>query len=250
MVRISLRPLITHTADLFGVFPIILKISMVIKGNKSIKRIVHYFERINLPLIFVLILAFTIGHIHDLGAEPFIRICKKGVIYYYFANKMEETNHDHNMMNRPVRIPPPPPQIKLTPRDLEQLIKSASQQHNLPESLIKAVIRVESNFNPSATSPKGAQGLMQLMPGTADQLQVVNPYDIQENIWGGTRYLRWLLQKFNYNLPLALAAYNAGPQRVEQFQGVPPISETQGFVRDVCTTFLQYSAPPLKRGAK
>jgi len=223
---------------------------MTNKCNKSIKKIVHYFTRINLALIYFLILAFTIGHIHVLGAERFIRVCKNGVIYYYFDNKMDETNHDYKMMNRLVRIPPPPPQNRLGASDLGPLIKSASRQHNLPESLIKAVIRVESNFNPSATSPKGAQGLMQLMPGTADQLQVVNPYDIQENIWGGTRYLRWLLEKFNYNLPLALAAYNAGPQRVEQFQGVPPIRETQGFVRDVCTTFLQYSAPPLNRDAK
>jgi soluble lytic murein transglycosylase-like protein len=242
--------LVSPSADLFWVFPIILKISMVIKYNKSIKRIVHYFERINLPLIFVLILVFIIGNIYNLAAEPFIRICKNGVIYYYFANKMDETNPDYNMMKRQVRIPPPSPQNRLGAKDLEPLIKSASQQHNLPESLIKAVIRVESNFNPSATSPKGAQGLMQLLPRTADQLQVVNPYDIQENIWGGTRYLRWLLEKFNHNLPLALAAYNAGPQRVEQHRGIPPIRETQWFVRDVCSTFLQYSAPPLKRDAK
>ena len=223
---------------------------MVIKFNKSIKRIVHYFEWINLPLILVFIFAFTISNIHDLCAEPFIRICKNGVIYYYFANKMDETNPDYKMMSKQVRIPPPPPQIKLIPRDLEPLIKSASQQHNLPESLIKAVIRVESNFNPSATSPKGAQGLMQLMPGTAELLQVVNPYDIQENIWGGSRYLRMLLQKFNNNLPLALAAYNAGPQRVERHQGIPPIKETQWFVRDVCTTFLQYNVPLPKREVK
>jgi len=212
--------------------------------SKSIKKIVHYFKRINLPLIFFLILALTIGHIHVLGAERFIRVCKNGVIYYYFDNKMDETTPDYNRMNRPVRIPPPPPQNRLGAKDLEPLIKSASRQHHLPESLVKAVIRVESNFNPSATSPKGAQGLMQLMPGTADQLQVVNPYDIQENIGGGARYLKWLLEKFNNKLPLALAAYNAGPQRVEQFQGVPPIRETQGFVRDVCTKFLQYSVQP------
>jgi len=217
---------------------------MLIKCNKSIKGIVHYVERINLPLIFVLILAFTISNIYDSGAEPFIRVYKNGVIYYYFDNKMDETNSDYKMMNRPVRIPPPPPQNRLGAKDLELLIKSASQQHNLPESLIKAVIRVESNFNPSATSPKGAQGLMQLMPGTAELLQVVNPYDIQENIWGGSRYLRMLLQKFNNNLPLALAAYNAGPQRVEQHQGIPPIKETLWFVRDVCNNFLQYSGHP------
>jgi soluble lytic murein transglycosylase-like protein len=104
---------------------------------------------------------------------------------------------------------------------------------------------VESNFNPAATSPKGAQGLMQLMPGTAEQLQVSNPYDIRENIAAGTRYLGMLLQKFDNNLALALAAYNAGPQRVEKCQTVPNIKETQGFVRDVCTNFFQYSKEPL-----
>ena len=120
------------------------------------------------------------------------------------------------------------------PRKPGPLIKSVGQHHNLPVALIKAVIRVESNFNPAATSPKGAQGLMQLMPGTANQLQVTNPYDIKENIWAGTRYLGMLLQKFNNNLPMALAAYNAGPQRVAKYQGIPPFKETQGFVRNVC----------------
>ena len=127
---------------------------------------------------------------------------------------------------------------------MEPCIQSAGRNHKLPPALIKAVIRVESNFNPEATSPKGAQGLMQLMPGTAEQLQVSNPYDIQENIRGGSRYLGMMLQKFNYNLPLALAAYNAGPGRVERCQGVPQIQETQRFVRDVCTSFLQYSGGP------
>jgi soluble lytic murein transglycosylase-like protein len=124
---------------------------------------------------------------------------------------------------------------------LEPLIHEVSQQHNLPASLIKAVIRVESNFNPAATSPKGAQGLMQLMPGTADDLQVVNPYDAQENVWAGALYLKMLLEKFNYRLPLALAAYNAGPNRVDRHQDVPPIRETRDFVRHVCENFIKYS---------
>lgn len=140
-----------------------------------------------------------------------------------------------------MKIIRPPCRNKLSPQELDPLVHEASRQHNLPPSLIRAVIRVESNFNPAATSPKGAQGLMQLMPATAEQLQVSNPYDIRENIWAGTRYLKMLLQKFNNQLPLALAAYNAGPQRVQQSQGIPPIEETQGFVRDVCTNFLKYS---------
>jgi soluble lytic murein transglycosylase-like protein len=135
---------------------------------------------------------------------------------------------------------------KLSAQELEPWIKWASQNHDLPASLIKAVIRVESNFNPAATSPKGAQGLMQLMPGTAEQLQVTNSYDIKENIWAGTRYLGMLLKQFNNNLALALAAYNAGPHRVQQCQGIPPIEETRNFVRDVCADFLKYSNKPLQ----
>lgn len=128
-----------------------------------------------------------------------------------------------------------------SPQEMDRLIQEAGQFHRLPPPLIKAVIRVESNFDPAATSPKGAQGLMQLMPGTAQDLQVTNPYDVRENIWAGVRYLSMLLEKFHYRLPLALAAYNAGPQRVDQHQGVPPIQETKGFVRDVCVNFLKYA---------
>ena len=82
---------------------------------------------------------------------------------------------------------------------------------------------------------------MQLMPGTAEDLQVVHPYDAQENIWAGTRYLKMLLEKFNNRLPLALAAYNAGPNRVSRRQDVPPIRETRDFVRNVCANFVKYS---------
>ncbi len=92
---------------------------------------------------------------------------------------------------------------------------------------------------------------MQLMPRTADDLMVANPYDPRENISGGVRYLRMLLEKFNYRLPLALAAYNAGPQRVSQRQEFPAIPETQWFVHDVCTNFMKYSkeSPTLPRAS-
>lgn len=177
-------------------------------------------------------------------AEPFLRVSQRGVIYYYFSDR--ESNNSNYLSNKSNRMAPlsRPRRNKISAQELEPLINGASQQHNLPPSLIKAVIRVESNFNPDATSPKGAQGLMQLMPGTAEQLQVTNPYDVRENIWGGTRYLGMLLQQFHNNLALALAAYNAGPQRVQQYQAIPPIKETQGFVRDVCTEFLQYGREP------
>ncbi len=189
----------------------------------------------------VLFLGFC--NINNVDAEPFIRVYKQGVIYYYFSGKFD-LNYPRtigNIINNKSRINRAPSRSKLSAQELEPWVKWASQNHKVPLALIKAVIRVESNFNPDATSPKGAQGLMQLMPGTAEQLQVANAYDVQENIRAGTRYLGMLLQKFNNNLPLALAAYNAGPNRVEKCQAVPNIKETQGFVRNVCANFLHYS---------
>jgi soluble lytic murein transglycosylase-like protein len=185
--------------------------------------------------------SFFLGHASQVQADPHLRVCKNGVIYYYFDNK--EVNSPQQSFHNPsrFRVKAPPIARKLAPQELEALVQEASRSHNVPPSLVKAVIRVESNFNPSATSPKGAQGLMQLMPGTADDLMVANPYDPRENVSGGVRYLRMLLDRFNNRLHLALAAYNAGPQRVSQRLEVPPIPETQGFVSDVCTQFLKYS---------
>jgi len=202
----------------------------------------------------LLTIILTITSLNIVHAEPFIRLYKEGVIYYHFSSKydLHSMGTLGNRITNQSRINRPISRSKLSAQELEPWVKWASQNHNVPPALIKAVIRVESNFNPGATSPKGAQGLMQLMPGTAEQLQVTNPYDIKENIGAGTRFLGMLLQKFNNNLPMALAAYNAGPQRVERCQGIPPIKETQGFVRDVCTNFLQYSkepAPPEMSGA-
>lgn len=178
-------------------------------------------------------------------AESYLRVSKNGVIYYYFSQKGSQPSA--LALNKPGKVRPlrPPLRARITAQELEPVIQEASRHHGLPPSLVKAVIRVESNFNPGATSPKGAQGLMQLMPETAAFLQVSNPYDVRENVWAGSRYLRLLLDRFNFRLPLALAAYNAGPQRVVQRQEIPPIRETQAFVRDVCTNFLQYSTPPL-----
>ena len=210
-------------------------------------------RRIRLPACLLTII-LTITILNIVHAEPFIRVYKEGVIYYYYSNKYDINSLGTlgNRINNQSRINRPLSRSKLSAQELDPWVKWASENHKIPPALIKAVIRVESNFNPAATSPKGAQGLMQLMPGTAEQLQVTNPYDIKENISAGTRYLGMLLQKFNNNLPLALAAYNAGPQRVAQCRDIPPIKETQGFVRDVCANFLQYSeepTPPAIKGA-
>lgn len=184
---------------------------------------------------------FLTGIIQPVQAEPYLRVCKNGVIYYYFSNRGEGRARKLPINTGKIRLYPAPAATRLSPRQVDPTVHEASRYHNLPASLVKAIIKVESNFNPAATSPKGAQGLMQLMPETADHLQVCNPYDLRENIWAGTRYLRMLLERFNNHLPLALAAYNAGPQRVEQCQKIPPIKETQDFVRAVCANFLYYS---------
>ena len=116
------------------------------------------------------------------------------------------------------------------PVDLNQVVSSAGAQYKLDPDLLNSVIHAESGFNVRARSPKGAQGLMQLMPSTANALGVNNAFDPAQNVDGGSKYLRELLERYNFDLVKALAAYNAGPQRVEQYHGVPPFRETRAYV--------------------
>jgi hypothetical protein len=121
--------------------------------------------------------------------------------------------------------------------NLNQMVESASGTYRLDPDLVNSVIRAESGFNVRAVSPKGAQGLMQLMPKTASQLGVQNAFDPQANVEGGTRYLRELLERYDFDLIKALAAYNAGPHRVEQYGGVPPYYETKAYVARIVRDF-------------
>ena len=122
---------------------------------------------------------------------------------------------------------------------LHQVVDSASAAYHLDPDLVNSVIHAESGFNSHAVSPKGARGLMQLMPGTANQLGVNDAFDPQSNVTGGSRYLRELLERYNFDLVKALAAYNAGPERVEQYRGVPPFHETQAYVARIVHEYNQ-----------
>jgi soluble lytic murein transglycosylase-like protein len=129
--------------------------------------------------------------------------------------------------------PPDPQEAAIAPAkslDLQSIVRAASAQHQIDADFIASVIRAESANNPHAVSAKGAQGLMQLMPGTASQLGVKNSLDPAENVDGGVRYLRELLLLYNGDMAKALAAYNAGPGRVQQYKGVPPYRETHAYV--------------------
>ncbi len=125
----------------------------------------------------------------------------------------------------------------VTSAEVENAITQAAGRHNVDPNLVRAVIKVESNFNPRAVSPKGAMGLMQLMPGTARMLNVSNPFDPQENVDAGVRHLKSLLDNYGGDVPLSLAAYNAGAKAVARSSGVPHIAETQNYVKQITTIY-------------
>jgi soluble lytic murein transglycosylase-like protein len=131
----------------------------------------------------------------------------------------------------------PQRQETLTAEGLNQIVSSAGERHQIDPDFIRSVIKAESGFHQNAVSSKGALGLMQLMPGTASELGVSNPFNPNSNVEGGTKYLRDLLEKYNFDVNKALAAYNAGPKRVDQYHGVPPYNETQAYISRIIRDF-------------
>ncbi len=128
--------------------------------------------------------------------------------------------------------------------NLDEIFQKASDTYNIPVQFLKAVAKAESNFDPNAESSAGAQGIMQLMPGTAQGLGVTDSFDPEQNIMGGAKYLSQQLARYDGNEILALAAYNAGPGNVAKYNGVPPFEETQNYIKKV----MAYAGEPITAG--
>lgn len=176
------------------------------------------------PLIMILVFTFPAS------ADIYKYVDAEGVIH--LTNVPTQSGVKYTLIMREKRV--------LLDRKLgenisqyDELIMKASGRYNVEPALVKAIIKAESNFNHRAVSRKGAKGLMQLMPATASSLQVRDSFHPENNIEGGVKYVRYLLNFFNGNLPLALAAYNAGENAVLRYGGIPPYRETQTYVRRV-----------------
>lgn len=169
------------------------------------------------------------------SADVYRYVDDAGVIHF--------TNHPVDERFEPVRVTPAGSRRgpRRAPRvaRYDSLISRLGQEHSVEPALVKAVIAAESNFDPKAVSRKGAQGLMQLMPGTARLLGVEDAFEPEQNVSGGTRYLRKMLTRYG-DMTRALAAYNAGPEAVDRYRGVPPYPETQDYVDRVLNYYVAY----------
>ena len=167
------------------------------------------------------------------GADIFMYIDSDGVVH--FTNVPTSSNYKLYIKERPEKVTGPVSTTKFDP-----VIRQAQEKYGIDFSLIKAVIKVESGFNPNAVSKKGAKGLMQIMPINFRSLSVSDPFDPSQNIMGGTLYLQRLFKRYSNQLPLVLAAYNAGPEAVDRYNRIPPFKETQRYVQKVMKAYSQY----------
>lgn len=184
----------------------------------------------------IFLILFLLAFAGSAGADIFVYKDPQGVLH--FTNV---PNHSgYRVTIREWKGGPAAP--SLSPGEFGKIIRTASDRHGVDPDLVRAVVKVESDFNSYARSHKGAQGLMQLMPETARLHDVSDVYDPEENIDGGVRHLKLLLERFQGNLTLSLAAYNAGIKAVEKYGGVPPYAETREYVRRVLAQYRRYRA--------
>ena len=184
-------------------------------------------------IVPVLAFLFALSSAREAGADIYARRDSLGVIR--FTNV--PTHPSYRVVIRTLKKGRSSSQ---PPRQFENIVRSASDRYDVDPDLVWAVMKAESNFNPRAVSRKGARGLMQLMPATARLLEVDDIYNPTENVNGGVRYLRSLLNRFRGNRRLALAAYNAGAKAVEHYKNVPPYAETREYVRRVLDYYRLY----------
>jgi soluble lytic murein transglycosylase len=185
--------------------------------------------------------AWTIGFILltflgglNASADIYMYIDSEGVLH--FTNRPTSSNYEVFLKEKPRR-----PKPQLDSNDFDTMIQDAANRYGVSFSLIKAIIRAESAFNPKAVSHKGAMGLMQIMPNNFKELNLKEPFDPEQNIMAGVRYMALLLDRFQGKVPLALAAYNAGPNKVEAYQDIPPIEETEKYVKRVMKFYYAYN---------
>ena len=163
-------------------------------------------------------------------ADIYMYIDSKGVLH--FTNVPTSSNYRIYIRERPAKS-----SNSYSTNKYDRYITEASKKHGVSFPLLKAIINVESDFNPKAVSRAGALGLMQIMPANIRNLRIRDPFNPWENIMGGARYLKELLERYKGKLPLALAAYNAGPTMVDRYNGIPPIKETQNYVKKVMKSY-------------
>ena len=186
-----------------------------------------------ITIVLFLTLSFICINSNNSFSDIYMYIDSNGIVH--FTNTPTSSDYKLYIKEKTQRI-----QQGISTKKYDDIIKKAQKRYGVEFSLIKAVIQVESGFNPKAVSKRGAKGLMQIMPDNYKNLFVKDPFNPSQNIMGGTLYLQRLLKRYKYKLPLALAAYNAGPQAVDKYKSIPPYEETQNFVEKVMKTYSRY----------
>jgi hypothetical protein len=207
----------------------------------------NHFTPLRSAALLACVLGITLGTTADVHADIYQYVDKSGVVHFSnnpkaksgkFKLYLKTQDKQKKRSNVKAVLPSDKSLERFTRYD--RWIRQAAILYQLPVELLRAVIMVESNYDPRATSSVGAQGLMQLMPETAQRMEVRDSYDPRENIFGGARYLRILANLFNGDLQLTVAAYNAGEGAVVKYNGVPPYHETQDYVVKVLTFYQRY----------